>query len=122
MALCVPGSEENATRNSAYSQTTRAVDVAEVLLDKETWGEQRPVERLASFWQVKDERRTATWAMAQDAEPLEYPEPEQAAPSPVDEWEALVRETCEAEQARDREQQPRDWSLSLERDAWGWDR
>ena len=47
--IVIPGSPEIASLNSGYSQLTRAVDVAEVLLDRETWGD-NPAQALAQAW------------------------------------------------------------------------
>ena len=63
VGLVVPGSPGTASLNSGYSQLTRFIDRADILVDRETWGED-PVTALADAWSETSATQTATSYMA----------------------------------------------------------
>ena len=54
----MPGTEQTANANSAYSQVTRAKEEAHIYLDRDTHGDE-PEEALAESWSKRVEKRTS---------------------------------------------------------------
>lgn len=57
--IVVPGSPNTASLNSGYSQSSRAVDHVDIVMDRETWG-QDPCRTLGVAWSRTSEKHSAS--------------------------------------------------------------